>query len=193
MKRLIVAASLLLPTTALAQSAPPAPLPALPAPVDTAEVSPTTALGLSIGVTLAGFALGGIGASLDDNDAPAEVSAGLIVAGAAAAALGPSVGHWYAGDLWSRGLATRLVGATAALGGFALLIDASLCEDCAADHGDLGAVVFGLGVTAIVVGTIDDIVTAPGAARRHNAAGRRVTVTPTLSPRQAGLAVAGTF
>lgn len=199
MTRLLVAAALLLPTTALAQSAPaPAPPPAVPVarPADAPPtVSPGTALGLSLGVTLAGVGLVALGgAAIDDVDAPSDAAAGVIVAGVAAAAVGPTVGHWYARDAWTRGLATRLGGAAAIAAGFAMMD--TMCDErdpCGGADDTVGTALFALGVTAIVVGTVDDIVTAPGAARRHNAAERRVTVTPTLSPRQAGLAVAGTF
>lgn len=194
MKRLLVAAALLLPTTALAQSAPPAVPAALPAPTDTAEVSARTALGLSVGVTLAGAGLVGLGwHALNSGSAPGAVPEVLLGAGVAAVGLGPTVGHWYAGRVMTRGLATRLAGTAVALGGAALLIVDSACDHC--DHADVapGDVLMGLGIAAIVVGTVDDIVSAPGAARRKNAAERRVTVTPTLSPGRAGLAVAGTF
>ncbi|MBL8623286.1 MAG: hypothetical protein JNK64_18385 [Myxococcales bacterium] len=194
MKRLVFAASLLLPATALAQSSPPAAPVAAPAPTDAAEVSPNTALGLSVGVTLAGVGLVGLGwNALDSAASTGPVPEVLLGAGVAAVGLGPTVGHWYAGRVMTRGLATRLAGTAAVLGGAALLIADSACDDCERPDVSAGDLLMGLGVAAIVVGTVDDIVSAPGAARRTNAAQRRVTVTPTISPRQAGLAVAGTF
>lgn len=195
MTRLLAAAALLLPSIAVAQATPPTPAPVAPAAGDATAVSPDVALGLSIGVTVAGVGLVALGgAAIDDIDAPSEAAAGLIVAGVAAAAVGPTTGHWYAHDAWTRGLATRLGGAAAIAAGFGMMD--TMCDDrdpCGGVDDTVGTALFALGVTAIVVGTIDDIVTAPGAARRHNAAQRRVTVAPMVSPQQAGLAVAGTF
>jgi hypothetical protein len=72
----------------------------------------------------------------------------------------PSFGHWYAGDSFSRGFRTRLIGAGVMV---AAAIPALSCDEDCNPAGPL-AVAFYAGVGHYLYGTLDDIITAP--ARR---------------------------
>jgi hypothetical protein len=139
----------------------------------------------------------GIAAAETDSDALGfAATTGLLV--------GPSLGHFYAGE-WGRGLLTT--GARAAGAGLIIVgafagwdacdwnaaYDDPCHEEAREDHED-GKVVMGIGAAAFVAATVYDVVDAPFAARRFN---QRVTVAPTLVSGSAGdapgLVVSGRF
>ena len=101
----------------------------------------------------------------------------------------PSLGHFYANDWHSTGLAIRATGIGAIMVG---AVSDSSCENepCA------GSLLVGLGVLTLVTGTIYDIATASGAAHDYNRA-HRVSIAPTvLNPPSGpviGLGVGGQF
>lgn len=172
----------------------PAPTPAA-APMSDAK-SPGTALALSLGGTIASYTL--LALSDDDSDGGDDNTL-MGTAGALGIWLAPSLGHWYAGETWTRGLSWRL-GGTAAM--FTGVIWALTCygddgEDDSDDDDCIGAwVLLAGGAGAFVGGTVHDISTAPAAARRANERRRaelQFTVAPTLGHNRAGFAVGGRF
>jgi hypothetical protein len=167
--------------------------PATPAPD---EKSPGYALGLSIGVTAVGVGLTYVGA---ESNSDATELVGLGVAG-----LGPTAGHWYAGEPFTWGLGARLLGVGVfALGLSQYQFDFDFCfqEVCPPQQPPpdntaagvfmiAGAVIFG-------GGAIYDIVTAPAAADDYNAR-HALSVTPTVlrdarGDATPGFALVGTF
>ncbi len=154
---------------------------------DRSEVVATT---LSIAGTLAGPALiVGATACCDGPSATTPYYRDfwpMMGAGVAAMTIGPSLGEWYAGKAWSRGLAVRVVG------GGVLAIGASMFVQNVFSDGngaDAGALLVLAGGGAIVAGTGLDIWDAHTAVREHNAR-RKLAVVPTANR---GLAVVGTF
>jgi hypothetical protein len=148
--------------------------------------SPGVALALSGGTTLAGAALLAAASQVDGDGSRGA----LIGVGSLAVALGPTLGHSYAGHTLNTGLVTRLVGAGVAAGGIALL----LADGCLAGghcgariNGDVGALMLIGGAATYGIGTVIEIAGAPGSARRHNAS---IALAP-MGGR--GLAVAGRF
>jgi hypothetical protein len=121
---------------------------------------------------------------------PAALGAGLIVAGIVAEqptvglsgvgvlTVGPSIGHYYTGDV-GRGLLTTGVRAA----GFTVMTLGALASSCFDDscgQDDLSGELAMAGGALLVVGaTVYDIVDARPSARRHRSA---VTETPTLLP-----------
>ncbi|HEY6177776.1 MAG TPA: hypothetical protein VIX73_25145 [Kofleriaceae bacterium] len=162
---------------------------AAPAPPEE-ELSESMALGLSIGPTLVAWVGLVATASIDDDNRVALSLGGL------AAMAAPSFGHWYAGSPWTRGLALR----TAALLPLGLaLTRTSACpvtidrdfSGCGPDR--LGQ---GLAIAAIALyaaGTVDDIVTAPAAVRRHNERLRNLAVVPMVRRDAGGVMLAAQF
>ena len=111
---------------------------------------------------------------------------------------GPSFGHWYQGDIWTRGLATRLAGTVAFGVGLSTL---DLCidqHDCPEDDDEAltAALIFG-GMAAFAVGTVDDVVSARFAAERRNrehaAKSFQFAIAPRVTNKEAGLTVVGRF
>lgn len=110
----------------------------------------------------------------------------VAVAGLVGVATAPSFGHWYAGNLLTRGMVVRGAGAAVTAVGILDLANA--------DRGGnifRGTLVSGLGITTVVVGTIDDLLTTPSEVRRRNQLD--VRIVPTATPGSAGLGIAGTF
>jgi len=154
------------------------------------ELSESTALGLSIGPTIVAWVAVAATAAFDGDNRVAQSLGGLAVLAA------PSFGHWYAGTPWTRGLALR----TAALLPLGLaLTTAKECPltwdarggGCGPDR--LGE---GLAIAAIAMyaaGTVDDIVTAPAAVRRHNERLRSVAVVPMVRRDAGGVMLAAQF
>ena len=147
---------------------------------------PNLAFGLSLGVTLAGAGAMAIGAR-QSND-----TLGMI--GAAGVFLGPSTGHWYSHHYLTRGLGVRTLGVAAAFGGVVAALEACpIYSDAPCEDSVAGETLLILGGAAYLAGTIDDIVTAAGAARRRNRLIKSVTIAPVVAPHQTGFAIAGTF
>lgn len=138
---------------------------------------PATAAWLSAGTTVVGMA------AVVAAGGESEQLVGLPVV----MLVGPSVGHWYARDVWSVGLGVRLAGAAT--------IGVGLTRWCDPDDpGERcgGREVYLAGGALLLVGAILDIATAPEAARRANR-GTRPTVVPTVTGDRAGVAVVGAF
>jgi hypothetical protein len=104
----------------------------------------------------------------------------------------PSIGHWYAGKVATRGLGLRAAGGATALLG----LGASLSECPIIGESDctpaLGLALMVLGGAVFVGGMVDDLVTAPRRVRRYNQE-RGFGVAPIVTPGSAGLALAGQF
>jgi hypothetical protein len=189
-----IAALFIAPTIATAQPsvtpAAPAPLATVPAPAADAprELSPGIALGLSLGVTAAGYA-----AAFAADEADSDALPWIAVTGIA---FGPTAGHWYQGDVVTRGLGIRALGTAAFIGGLST-VDWFCDHEC--DNGDdeLGEVLMVGGLIAFAAGTVDDIVSAPLKAQRRNEENRRrslqLTVAPRITSKDAGLVLAGSF
>jgi len=156
---------------------PPAPRPG--------EVSANTALTISLGGTLASWAVlaAGIGAE----------SSPIALTGALGTLLLPSAGSWYAGEAGGIGLTMRAVGA---IGVLYAASNATECDDyeasCNNNSGGAGAVALA-GVALYLTGTIVDLAAAPSAARRHNRELRALSVAPTVHPGGGGVMVLGRF
>jgi hypothetical protein len=135
--------------------------------------NPATALSLSVLGTASGLGLMAAGASTD--------SGGVTLLGFATILVGPSMGHFYAGE-HGRGLALtgiRAAGAGVVVGGaFWLLIDcvAFLGTECKGGTGP--AIMMATGSAVVTGATLYSIYDAPRAARRQNARGRRLVLTP---------------
>ncbi|MGE0549037.1 MAG: hypothetical protein AB7O24_18750 [Kofleriaceae bacterium] len=165
--------------------------------LEIAEVkSPNTAFALALGATVAGAAL--LGATMYQTDPESRQHLGL--AGLAVVTVGPSIGHFYSGEVGRGALSTGIrVGAlgVSALGMSMALSDLFCSSDCHDGEADAGVAIM-LGGLALATGAaIYDIADAPSAARRANvraARGGQLTVVPKLSPNgSAGMAVVGTF
>jgi hypothetical protein len=149
---------------------------------------PGTATLVSIGATVLPIAVGAAIVSKEDVGAAVLIGAGAI--------LGPSAGHWYAGELGLPGLAIRGAGIT---------IMAVVANDAAGcffkDGGEEGkncklvnaVAIVGAGV--YLGGVVYDWATANASARRHNA--RSLSIAPTMvsgtRSTGAGLGITGSF
>jgi hypothetical protein len=154
--------------------------------------SETTALALSLGGTIASYAVmvGAIAYGEDNEEGP---MAGLATVGAFGAMFAPSFGHWYAGQFGTRGLALRGVASGLALTAMVwAFTECPLFGDHCEDSG--GPKLLALGALGLWIGgTIDDIATAPGRVRDHN---RRVTglsIVPMVRSDGGSVALAGRF
>ena len=183
--------SLLAPRLAGAQTlTAPATAPAPESAPIAAPYSPNTALALSLGATAAGAGMLAYGA-FSDGDGNARAT--LVDVGVLVTYLGPSAGHVYTDELFTRGLGVRTVGA--ALIGASLL---SSLEDCGffEDDCETSALTYGLmvaGAAVTTAGIVDDIATAPMRAKRLNREARALSIAPQVAPGRAGVAVVGTF
>lgn len=166
-------------------AAAPAPVPAVAA--RGSRKDPNMALALSLGGTLGSLALISLGDATENET--------LGTAGALGIWLAPSFGHWYAGQGWTTGLKWRLAGTAAATAG--IMWFAVECIPGCDDGAHPGLLLAIGGGVAFVGGVVNDIATAPRAAREHNARIegwlRDVTVRPTFGSGRAGLAVGGRF
>ncbi len=161
-----------------------APPPAPPARAHD-ERSPAVAVGLSVGVTVAGAA------------ALFVPSDGARFGGVIAMYLGPSTGRWYAGESSASGIGYRLLGTGLVVAGIALDMDRE-CDDRAPCSGPGGATialaVVGAGVW-LASAAVDTVRAHQAARRTHDR--RAVSVAPTAlrsgvtyAP---GVAIAGQF
>lgn len=170
-------------------------------PVAGAAKDPAVATELSIAGSLVGPAIALGGVALAERSCPSCGSSGgaLIGAGALATLLLPSAGSWYAGKVWTRGLAVRTV--AYGVGAGALALDVSNClfkDPC--DHS--GPIALAVGAVALLgIGAGLDIHDAGDHARAYNQR-YGLALNATLAPMIArtpdgathgGLAVVGTF
>lgn len=213
MRSALVLAALAAAAPALAQSAPVAPPSPAVAPPGLVPPSgptadppppakqPSTAIGLSLGATLGGVALIGIGVA-------AQNPSVAIVGGGLGLLLGPATGRWYAGEAGGLGILLRTAGMTGMILGFVRLYgdeDYDCIGDDPACEAKADALerrepideALAIGGGALIVGSaIYDIATAGRAANRWNAE-HHVTVAPTVlssgGRQAAGLVIGGTF
>jgi hypothetical protein len=168
------------------------------------DKDPDHARALSLDASLGAWGAMAAGAAVlgglpDAGEATQSVGMLLLASGAVASVVTPSIGHWYAHDVWSRGLTMRTAAiATGAASAFVYAILAGECDDDPDCSGPPSAVVgMALSAALYIAGTVDDIRTADDAAIRHNAHERRWQVSPTVLRAPggpvAGLAVVGRF
>ena len=190
-RAVIVALLLLAPAVSRAQATPPGPTPPSPPPELVSHKSPPLAGGLAVVTTVVGWGLVAAGVADD--------SAGAVLVGVPLAAIGPSVGHVYAGEYRHALITTSLRVAGLALAYYGVA-SSTLCfgDSCpdGAGHSNAGLSLLGVGIAAGV--GLYDWIDAPSAARRANrradAALRSVFVSPTVGAQgRVGLSLSGTF
>lgn len=163
------------------QPAPPPP----PQPKSRGLAAALSALG-----SVAPYALFG---PMMQSEHPSRGAQDLALTGAAMLVVLPSAGHWYAGEGFTLGFATRIAGA----GAIAWAIESSRSSSCS-DCGGLASpgVVLGslAGGALILAGQIYDIATAPGAADRWNREhGAMIVPAPMPIGTGYGVGVVGAF
>jgi hypothetical protein len=161
---------------------------AQPAPED--GLSEGMAFGLSFGATAASWTV--LGASISMAQHNRQGARYVFGIGVLSTTFAPTIGHWYAHRSFTRGLGLRLAGTAAMAIGFRLVVACE--EDCPAGYANLVALLLFGGAAIHIAGTIDDVVTARGAARRYNAQQKRIVV-PVVNPATGsfGLAFSGRF
>jgi hypothetical protein len=149
--------------------------------------SETTALELSVGGTAASAAVFVVGNQTH--------SVRLELAGLASALVTPSLGEWYAGEIWTAGTGLRLGGAALASLAVASALSSSSCWGGGSCTGP-GVMLVGGGVL-YAGGILYDIATAPREARAYNRNhGWQLVPTPLRSPTGAttmGVGLGGSF
>lgn len=191
LRPIVVAASLLVASSQTAVAQPAMTQPAA-APVED-DVSPQVALALSLGGTVASYGAIGIAMGTRAGELGSLGMVGALIA--------PSFGHWYSGKYLTRGGVLRVAGLVTFVAG--VLADSEGCSLFYGGHGDpepadcgddfrttKGTVIILAGIAMFAGGTIDDIVTAPGRARRRNDSLR---VQPIVRADGGGVAIAGAF
>jgi hypothetical protein len=106
----------------------------------------------------------------------------------------PSFGHWYARHIFTRGLGARWLGV-------GLVVSAAVValEECPlfstreCNQSGLVPILAIAGGGLYIGGTIDDIATAPAAARRYNQRAHDVAVVPVIRRDQGGVLVSARF
>jgi hypothetical protein len=144
--------------------------------------SPDEALALSGGVTLLSGIL--VAATVED-----DALSPMTAIGIAGLALGPSLGHVYAGEYITGGLALRAAGMTAAILGYREASRCSEVGDCNMTAGAGGVI---LGASAFAAGIIWDVATAPRAARRWNER-HGISIAPVITDDGASVTLGGRF
>lgn len=192
MKLSVLIVLLLSATTAAAQPALTAPQQGSPQGTmsDSTEKDPTTAVLLSIAGSAIPVALIAAGSSVDDENLQATFGFGAAIG----MLVGPSLGHWYAGDYLTGGMAMRGIGGSAFVIGAAMEFgDCFLKEGCDSN----GSAIMLMGGAVFVAGVVYDVATSAEAARQYNAkhARRSFQLGPTMVGAHAspGLGIAGTF
>jgi len=145
-----------------------------PAPPD-GDKSLLAAYAISIGATSGPLTLGALVAG-DDARGTTATAAGIV--GVAALVLGPSAGHWYAGETITTGLELRL-------GSAALFATAAIADPHFAHAGTYFAIAGAAGLYAS--GFAWDALTMPRSVHRAN----HPAVVPVIAP--GGVGVAGRF
>lgn len=191
----VTLAAALVTTTTVAHAQPGlAPLAAPSAPVgesvgEPAELkSPTTATLLALAGAVLPVAVMVATSETGDDD--------LFSGALLASTLTPSLGHWYAGEFLTTGMALRGVGGLLVIAGVAQAL--SCFEGCSDGAGAAGGLILA-GAGSYVGGTIYDVATAGAAARRYNRShGAQMAVAPTMIPAGGGamamgMGVSGSF
>src|SRR5262245_1339169 len=121
----VVVVLLIAARSAWAQYGPPSTVEPSPVPMQPTmmpgieEKSPTTAIGLSLGLTVGGLGAMMLASKPDNGE---TFNGALSTAGAVAFLVGPTAGHVYAGKAWNNGLAARLGGGSLMFLGFVIAI-----------------------------------------------------------------------
>ncbi len=159
------------------------PQPLVPAapPVQGEPLSEGVALGLSLGGTIASWALLVAVVADEEDDHGTLATLGLL-----GTYVAPSAGHWYAGSFLTRGLGIRTAGAVATFAAIVKLISCDGCNDAEVEY------LFYGGLLLYAAGTIDDIFNARGKVRQKNRE-RGFTIAPVVTPQSTGLALGGRF
>lgn len=154
-----------------------------------AEKSEDTAIVMSVGGTIASWSvlLGSQKLARGHDD----TFVALVATGMVGTLSAPSLGHWYAGHGWTKGLQIRLVGAAMLTGASALFIQCIITDDewspqCHETGMITLAVAGGIGV---LYGTLHDLATARSSARRHN----EMMLAPVVHSNGGGLSLSGRF
>jgi len=191
MKIVVVTLATLVAAAAPAMAQPgvtePQPLPQPMQPrmqVEGDQLDEGTALGLSLGGTVASWAML-IVAGETDNSTMANV-------GAIGTMFAPSLGHWYAHHYFSRGLGLRIVGTGAAMVGLAMAIGDIFDDQSNHDDFTPGLLMLA-GVGLYIGGTLDDIATAPRAVRDYNSRFENVQLVPVINQNGGGMSLVGRF
>ena len=148
------------------------------------------ALGLSLGGTIASWAMFAAGeyACRDQACGPSSVVAWVGLVGALGTFVAPSLGHWYDGHLVTRGLVMRGAGVGLMMLGVYEVVQ-TIGEDGNESAGAIGALLFFGGAALYLYGTGTDIGSAAAHVRAHD---RSAAVT--LAPiGRGGLALVGRF
>ncbi len=146
--------------------------------------SPATAMTLSLGTTAVSWAALGLAIGGDHH------VVGTV--GMLGAYFGPSAGHLYAGQAFTRGFAARTLGGVATLAGLGHAMSCPLFSG-PCDRPALSTALISAGIAAMAFGTVDDIVRAPASVRPHNARIRALAVAPTVTQDHVGLVARGSF
>lgn len=148
------------------------------APAYGRPLSEGVALGLSAGGTLGAWGLLIIAGRQSYEKAALVGLAGTLVT--------PSLGHWYRGSIMTRGFALRLLAAATGIASFVTIIGCE-CSTPVADKILIGSAVLYVGAS------IDDILTAPLAVRKHNRRIESLGLAPMVTNHAVGLALSGRF
>src|SRR4051812_35810841 len=130
-------------------------------------------------------------------DTPQSRKAGfsLLAADGVLMVLGPSAGHWYAGEIGTTGLAVRAGSAAVLTAGMVGLYNcAQIDANCGrgGDYAVVGAIT--IGGIGLIFGTILDVFDAGEAAHRWNRAhGIEPILAPMVTSSGGGLSLAGQF
>jgi hypothetical protein len=204
MKRTLVALlSLLISAPALAQEAlTPAAPPAEGAPA----ASPGTAVGLSLGATLASYGTFVLGVQLagSQENASSAIGVGVMAIGLSGAIVAPSLGHFYAGDKKHALVATGLRLAAGGIFAAGSVVFSSNGNNCFLSTDEPKAIceparLSGIGGALALVGLgVYDIIDAAKAPKRASKAKERsLSLAPAILPAaggtQVGLSLAGSF
>lgn len=162
--------------------------PAAPAPQEsTGDKDPGVATLLSIAGTVVPSALVLSAAGTENG------SAGLFLAGLLGMELGPSLGHWYAGDYLTAGLGMRAGGTALLVVGLGEALQCLDVNDGSCHSGGEAPLLIGAGL--FVTGSIYDIATAGRAANQWNKEHLRLAPTMISSAGHStvGVGLGGSF
>lgn len=148
------------------------------------EKSETTALALSVPPFVVGAGLITTAAIMHDVGSDRSATAIAATTGVILLTVGPTLGHVYAGRVWSSGLAVRLVGIGVAIPGALLFTYGDTCGKFVCGAQVAGAGLVAAGGLTLAIGGIMDIASTRDVVRAHNAS---LVVTPS------SVSLAGTF
>jgi hypothetical protein len=127
-------------------------------------------------------------------------------AGLAGMALAPSFGSWYAGEYFTRGLGVRLGSLAAIVAGVAMAGDSldfgysgwndhgSPREDESSSTEEMGGLLVVAGALGFVIGTVDDIISAPlNVQKRNREQAYEIGLAPVVTRHSTGFALGGRF